>query len=398
MFLPIRTETSIRRTPTANYGLLLLNICIFLILDGSRNKGLLEFKEAHFVLNGEWPSFYQLLTYQFAHADGWHLLGNMLFLWVFGNAVNAKLGDLAYVLFYVSGGVFSGIVFGLLSDDSLLGASGAIAAVTTAYLVLFPRSHVTILYVFFFIGFIQVPATLVIGLKIILWDNIISPNLSAGSDEIAYSAHLAGYAFGFFVSLILLWLRVIPRDQFDLLAVAKRWNQRRAFSVGMSSPEAQAQARFGRVANVRTNGTSGNDPVRETPDEETQLRSEISSLLDAGKTDEGITAYEQLIAMNPKQCLPVSQQITVARKYYSTSRFPQAAAAFERFLANYRNDKEANEIRLLLGIICTRDLGHHEQAEKHLEQALAQATSPTRKKQAGEWLEKARAAQGKSGT
>ena len=120
---------------------------------------------------------------RFAPADVWHLVGNMLFLWVFGNGVNAKLGDLPYLFFYLAGGVFAGVVFGWLSADELLGASGSIAAVTTAYLVLYPRSRVTVLFAFFFITFFEVPATIIIAVKIILWDNILAPQIAGGAGQ-----------------------------------------------------------------------------------------------------------------------------------------------------------------------------------------------------------------------
>ena len=88
-------------------------------------------------------------------------------------------------------------------------------------------------------------------IKIVLWDNIISPHVLPGGN-VAYEAHLAGYLFGFVVAMILLLTKIVARDQFDMLALIKRWNQRRAFAAAMASPQAQAQARFGRVARVPT--------------------------------------------------------------------------------------------------------------------------------------------------
>ena len=144
-----------------------------------------------------------------------HLLGNMLFLWVFGNSVNGKMGDIPYLLFYLAGGVFAAWGYAILQAKVfyLVGASGAIAAVTTAYLALFPRSRVTVMvWFFFFIHFFEVPAMILIGLKVIVWDNVVAPKL-AGADSVAYGAHIAGYFFGFLVSLNMLFLRALPRDQ-----------------------------------------------------------------------------------------------------------------------------------------------------------------------------------------
>ena len=214
IILPIRTEMVARHPPLANYTILAANCFVFLIVNLTGSDAIGAFKARYLVLNADWPAVHQFFTYQFLH-EGWaHLAGNMLFLWVFGNSVNAKMGDFAYVLFYLAGGVFAGAAFALVSADRLLGASGAIAAVTTAYLVLFPRSRVTVLYVLFFIGTFEMPAIALIGLKIILWDNMIAPKLF-GAGNVATSAHLGGYLFGLVAASILLLIRAIPRRGVD---------------------------------------------------------------------------------------------------------------------------------------------------------------------------------------
>ena len=131
-----------------------------------------DFATDPFALRSADPAIYQFITYQFRHGDVWHLLGNMLFLWVFGNSVNSKMGDWAYVVFYLAGGVFAAWGYAMLESPgfTLVGASGSIAAITTAYLVLYPRSRVTVLLWFFLIHFFELPAMIIIGVKIVLWD------------------------------------------------------------------------------------------------------------------------------------------------------------------------------------------------------------------------------------
>ena len=109
MLIPIRTETPIRGTPLANYALIGLNVLFFLVLDSSGRPQLQQFKDQHLVLHADAPQVHEFATYQFIHADWMHLAGNMVFLWVFGNAVNAKLGHVAYVLFYLAAGVFAAL-------------------------------------------------------------------------------------------------------------------------------------------------------------------------------------------------------------------------------------------------------------------------------------------------
>jgi membrane associated rhomboid family serine protease len=394
MLLPIRTETSVRHTPSANLVLLSLNVLVFMVLDLVMRGAGAEFKQNWFILDGVAPRLLQYLTYQFAHADLWHLAGNMLFLWVFGNAVNAKFGNIPYVLFYLASGVFAALGFLFLNPGfSLLGASGSIAAVTTAYLVLFPRSRVTVFYMLFFIGFIDVPATIIIGAKIILWDNVLAPTLTGGGN-VAYSAHLAGYAFGMTVGMVMLLIRAVPRDQFDMLALIKRWNQRRQFSAAMSDPRARAQAQYGRVARVAPTDPRQVADWEKKIDERSELRGVIAQHLSRGELDRALTEYDRLVAHDPNQCMSADQQMALGRGYYAASKFPQAAAAFERFLNCYRNHPDANEVRLLLGIINARDLQQFESATKHLTEALDRATSPSRREQAERWLAEIRRIRG----
>ena len=384
MFIPIRTESPLHRTPLANYGLLALNILVFFILDAHPSAAMARIKQEYFVLGARSPQWYQFITYQFTHADAWHLAGNMLFLWVFGNSVNAKMRNVPYVVFYLSAGVFAGIVFKMFSDYAMLGASGSIAAVTTAYLVLFPRSRVTVMYVFFFIGFIRVPAIVLILLKIVLWDNLIAPHVLSGGN-VAYEAHLAGYLFGFVAAMILLKTRRIARDQFDMLALIKRWNQRRAFAAAMASPEAAARAQLGKVARV----SAPVDPKEQRRQEEIRaLRSRIAARLAENELTDAVALYEQLLAIDPQQCLPADQQMLVGRAYYEQARFIPAAAAFERYLQSYGTGTQANEVRLLLGIIYARDLRQLQPAKAHLTAAMERAVNPSRKEQAARWLER----------
>lgn len=382
----------IRRTPWANYGLMAVNIFLFMVMMGDGRGRESSLMERYFVLDADWPAWHQFITYQFAHGDGWHLAGNMLFLWVFGNSVNAKMRNIPYLLFYLAGGVFAGLVFAWDSSDSLIGASGSIAAVTTAYLALFPRSRVTVLYIFFFIGSFEVPATLLIGLKIILWDNILAPGIASGSEGIAYSAHLGGYAFGLIAGMILLLTRAVPRDQFDLLALIKRWNQRRAFNAGMSSPEAQAKANFGRVARVARTLSPAEVVREQRMDEITELRSQIADCLTRHETSEAADLYVRLVGIDPQQCLPADQQLEIGKEFYAHGRYAPAAAAFERYIACYKHGQEANEVRLILGIIYTRELQQYEAAEKHLREAIDGFNNAARRTQAQNWLAQVQAA------
>jgi membrane associated rhomboid family serine protease len=140
----------------------------------------------------------------FLHGGWLHIAGNMLFLWIFGNNVEDRLGHLVYPLFYVLGGLAATglqIVFDPGSTIPNLGASGAIGAVLGAYAVLFPHARVTTLIFFFLITVIEIPAMFVLAAWFVL--QLVSGVGQLGIDVnggVAYWAHIGGFAFGALVA------------------------------------------------------------------------------------------------------------------------------------------------------------------------------------------------------
>jgi membrane associated rhomboid family serine protease len=146
-------------------------------------------------LNNQEPIFSGLFTSQFLHAGWAHLLGNMLFLWVFGNNIEDRLGRIRFLPFYLLGGAAAAIVQGVTDTNSLtplVGASGAISAVLGAYLVLYPRAKVLTL-----LGWIplRIPAWVVIGGFIVL-QFVYLGGQGASGDGVAYWAHVGGFFAG----------------------------------------------------------------------------------------------------------------------------------------------------------------------------------------------------------
>jgi membrane associated rhomboid family serine protease len=137
----------------------------------------------------------------FLHGGWLHIAGNMLFLWIFGNNVEDRLKRPLFIAFYFLGGLAATalqLAFGPDSTIPNVGASGAIAAVLGAYLVLFPRARVYTLVIFFFITAIELPAVAVLGFWFVL--QLFSGVGSIGGDVstggVAYWAHVGGFAFG----------------------------------------------------------------------------------------------------------------------------------------------------------------------------------------------------------
>jgi len=158
--------------------------------------------------------FLSVLSAMFLHGGLLHLLGNMLFLFVFGNNVEDRLGRARYLLFYLACGYVATYAFALAnpaSEETLVGASGAIAGVLGAYLVLFPRARVTSLVPFLFFIPVWLPAWVVLGSWFVLqWLYVQGAGTAEGAG-VAYLAHVVGFVAGVVLVILLGGLRADRR-------------------------------------------------------------------------------------------------------------------------------------------------------------------------------------------
>jgi membrane associated rhomboid family serine protease len=157
-----------------------------------------------------------LIAHQFLHGGWFHIGANMLYLWIFGNNVEDRLGRPAYLLFYLAGGIaaaFAQVAIDPASDVPLVGASGAIAAVLGAYFVIFPRARVlSIVFLVVFFQLIEVPAVLVLGLWFVLQviDGLASLGVTDIVGGVAIFAHIGGFVAGMLVGLLIRLRRPQP--------------------------------------------------------------------------------------------------------------------------------------------------------------------------------------------
>ncbi len=210
MVIPIGDDDSARRSiPIITYLLIIANVLVFL-LELNRGNTFVRhwaFVPRDFSINpaGEFPTVF---TAMFMHGSWLHLIGNMLYLWIFGDNVEDNFGSLRFLLFYLACGIAATFAqFAVMPGANVpnLGASGAIAGVLAAYLVLFPRGRVTVVIGY---GVTQVPAIFVIGFWIVL--QFISgvgviARTAQNSDlgGIAYMAHIGGFVAGLVLTLFL---------------------------------------------------------------------------------------------------------------------------------------------------------------------------------------------------
>jgi membrane associated rhomboid family serine protease len=156
-----------------------------------------------------------LVTSQFLHGGWFHLLGNMLYLWIFGNNVEDRFGRGGFLAFYLVGGALAGltqVAIAPTSEVPTIGASGAIAATLGAYFVLFPRARVTsLVFLGFFYQLIDVPAVIVLGFWFVLQliDGLTSLGAVQSGGGVAFFAHIGGFVVGAVAARLM--MLVVPR-------------------------------------------------------------------------------------------------------------------------------------------------------------------------------------------
>ncbi|WP_439528035.1 rhomboid family intramembrane serine protease [Pannonibacter sp.] len=210
MFIPLHDHNPLRHVlrPYVTWGLIFANVLAFVVLQGA---GLGEAVEAGAFSFGLIPSVLfdirdlspeliavpeqaTLVTYSFLHGDIWHLGGNMLFLWVFGDNVEDALGHVKFLLFYLLSAAAGGLAYALLapnSDMPLIGASGAVSGIVAAYVMLHPRVRVWVLV----LGRIPLPIPALWALG--AWIGLQFFNLvTDGDSQVAWSAHVGGIVAG----------------------------------------------------------------------------------------------------------------------------------------------------------------------------------------------------------
>ncbi len=278
------------------------------------------------------------VTSAFLHADFWHIFGNMLALVVFGPPVEDRFGRVGFSAFYLVGAVGSGLAHAAFSASPAIGASGAIAAVSGAFLVLFPNTKIRCLWFLGIISLMQVPAWWLIGLYIVL--DLLAQTFTP-DNGIANLAHLGGYLFGSAVALVLLWTHVLSREPYDLFSILRQKNRKRQF---------QAVTRSSTPRPVKS--VSKPDPISE---ELALTRSRVAQRVSEGNLDDAADRYLVMVDRfhEPKYntTLHREAQYQIANHLFTRGDLRQALDAYEALLTQYPEDPERDVIRVLIARI-----------------------------------------------
>jgi membrane associated rhomboid family serine protease len=227
MIIPYRVDVPFNHRPVMNWLVVTGVIFVFFLQLSAISDPVASKKIYSFVLDG-W-GIRGLFGHMWLHAGFLHLIGNLIFLWLFGNAICSKLGNILYLPVYVGLGLISAISYLILDGRTMIGASGAIFGIVGMYLVFFPENSVSFMYFLFFPPFcIFRPLFFSISgyWLIILWFVLNIFGIVSGSEGVAYIAHIGGFLGGFGLAILMLKMKWIglERDErsiFDILSPKK---------------------------------------------------------------------------------------------------------------------------------------------------------------------------------
>jgi membrane associated rhomboid family serine protease len=237
LFIPIRDDAPTVRKPYLTVSLIVINSLIFFYSVSLGARGFQLFTIQFGYIPIEFVSGIELtpelsastyltpFTSMFMHGGWLHLIGNMLFLWIYGNNIEDYFGPVKFLLFYIVSGLAAIALYTLFGPSSqvpLVGASGAIAGVMGAYMVLHPRARITVLVIFFFIQFVVLPAKVVLGIWFV-YQLLMSMIGSSTGGGVAWMAHVGGFVFGW-VLLKLLTRGRHPRASGGQRSYRIRWD------------------------------------------------------------------------------------------------------------------------------------------------------------------------------
>ncbi|MDX1780631.1 MAG: rhomboid family intramembrane serine protease [Thalassovita sp.] len=219
---PIRDHNPSGTTPYVTYGLMVVNVLVFLSYVGlfADERALIAFFDDWALVPArvsQGDGLITLFTTMFMHGGFMHLAGNMLFLWIFGDNLEDQMGHFGYLIFYLASGLAAALIHVLAAPWSpvpTVGASGAIAGVMGGYLLLYPKARVDILLIFlFFVHIVSVPAWVMLGVWFLL-QLLSGTGADANMGGVAYWAHAGGFIAGFILTLPI-WLRQGGKGYWD---------------------------------------------------------------------------------------------------------------------------------------------------------------------------------------
>ena len=345
MVLPIGDAPNPRGAPIVTYLLIAVNVAVYLFVtlplsgerpssndpalqdylramsESIRDRATLQQLVLHatqydlFVFNWGFrpahPSLGDVFTSMFLHAGFLHLFGNMLFLWIYGDNVEHRLGSVRYLLWYLATGIAATLfhtIRAARSELPLVGASGAISGILGFYFVWFPRNRVRLLWLLppFLMQVFEVPARLVLGVYLVL-ENVLPYLVTSGDSGVAHGAHIGGFLAGLGVAWIM--------DRREITA---------------RPPE------FANAPQV-------------SPRQEPDWAARIAAALDAGRMEEAAVEYFEVPAHASRGILDAGHSLALARWLLEHGHHEGALVVARRHLRDYPHGPGVAEAQAIAG-------------------------------------------------
>lgn len=303
-----------------------------------------------------------------------HLLGNMLVLWVFGPSVEDRFGKIGFAIFYLLGGVLAGVMHGTFQSNPVIGASGSIAAVTGAFLVLFPRTHIKLLMFFIYVGIFELPAWVFIVFAIVkdIW------GLGMHGGEVAFLAHIGGYLMGFSVAMLLLLSKILPDEDWSLLAVFRQSKRRAEFKRLALDADREVKSKMLRVPEEQ--GGPRSKPLKRGVEERVlwqrveadeakalteqenvrfaALRTDLAEKVASGDAEAAAASFRVIVKEGRATSGNRRVLVDAGNLFAASGKHATAAEAYETFLQSLKGlkDPEEGRVRLMLALVAHRYL------------------------------------------
>jgi len=374
--IPLGDDSPSRTTPFVTYALIAANAAVYLAMLASG-------EDAYAATVGKWgftPAAFgvvTLLTSMFMHAGILHIVGNMVYLWIFGDNIEDVLGHAGYLAFYVVTGAAAAL--GQYASDPsstvpMIGASGAISGVLGAYLVLFPRNRVRILiWISVYIRVVTMGAGWALGLWFaiqLLYGAVSSVYAAAGvRSGTAFWAHIAGFGMGAALALLLLLLEVIKKpDSAPERTLREAIAQARAAGGGSLAFEGGTVAvGAGHVGSyIEMDASSSASPSNEP----SRTPGEVAAALAAGDPVKAVELARVEMRMASTRRAQLGGLVTVGDALYHEKIYPIAYEAYQCFLSRAAaDDVRLAEVKFRAGMIALRHLHDYEKARPLLADA-----------------------------
>jgi membrane associated rhomboid family serine protease len=376
--IPIGDESPLKTTPVVTYSLIAVNVLVFvaMLIGGSAaSRDALNqwgFTPARFSID-------TLFTSMFLHSGAVHLIGNMLYLWIFGDNVEDVLGHGAYIAFYLLSGMVAGLGQYLAAPGSsipLVGASGAISAVLGAYILLFAGTKIRVLlwFGFYFVRIVNIRAIWVLGFYFLL--QVLYAMVAGAEAHVAYWAHIAGFLAGLLATAALLAAKVIVRPEWAMPLRETKAKPKPAFagasldgSIADYIEGSPGGAEKGLDRTLIVQRERG--PQTPLPDADERMQIMLAALA-GGNAPRAIREAQLEVRMSSARGGSVDTLVSAGDAFYRQKLYAVAVELYEAFLLRAAPDDErACEVRFRAGMIAAKYLREYDTALPLLQNAAS---------------------------